>query len=57
MRTGDLPMTEAQARLLKRLCNTHGVEFDKDWKRGEAKQRITQLIWKDKKSGPPNMAA
>jgi hypothetical protein len=52
-----MPMTVDQAKRLKDLCAKFGVKFDPDWKRGEAKQRLNQLIWKDRKSGPPDMAA
>jgi hypothetical protein len=50
-------MSEAQHKLLKRLCETHNLRFDPGWDRTEAKIKITQLIHREKKSGPPNMAA
>ena len=57
MRPNPLPMSPDQARLLKRLCPKHGVTFNPDWDRDTAKFQISKLIRKDKRDGPPDLAA
>lgn len=37
------PMTEAQAKLLRRLCEQHGEKFNASWSKRMASQRIQQL--------------
>jgi hypothetical protein len=37
------PMTEAQAKLLKRLCEQHGETFNPSWSKRMASRRIQQL--------------
>jgi len=41
--TEDAPMTEAQARLLRRLCAALGEPFDAGLSKGAASQRIETL--------------
>jgi hypothetical protein len=37
------PMTDAQAKLLKRLCEQHGETFNPSWSKAQASKRISQL--------------
>jgi DUF3072 family protein len=41
--TGDQPMTEAQAALLRRLCKEAGEPFEPDLSRSHAAERIEAL--------------
>ena len=41
--TGDEPMTGAQASYLQTLCKETGTEFNPDWTKAEASEKIEQL--------------
>lgn len=43
-----LSMTDAQAKLLRRLCTKYGIEFDSSWSRDEASRRLSKLVAREK---------
>jgi hypothetical protein len=53
--TGDVPMTEAQASALSRLCEDAGEPFDPDLSKAQASQRIDELQARAVKAEPPRI--
>lgn len=43
-----LAMTDAQAKLLRRLCKKYSIEFDPSWTRDEASRRLSKLVAREK---------
>lgn len=43
-----LPMTDAQERLLRRLCTKYGIDFDPSWTRDEASRQLSKLVRREK---------
>jgi hypothetical protein len=51
-KSGDEPMTEAQASFLKRLSDDAGVEFDPSLTKAAASRRIDELLSKGRGAAP-----
>jgi len=51
-KSGDEPMTEAQAAYLRRLSEDAGEEFDANLSKGAASRRIDELRARPRMAGP-----